>query len=64
MNNRFLDFIYGLGDRRKSPGQVNIERRRDKSYRMKEANTMLDESIERLNSAAAKKCGNGDRNAQ
>ena len=57
MTNRLLDFLYGLGDRRKRANPVNTERRRDKSYRMKEANTMLDGSIERLSNAVTKKNG-------
>ena len=57
MTNRVLDFFYSIGDRRKCVSPVNTERRRDKSYRMKEANTMLDGSIERLSNAVTKKNG-------
>ena len=61
--NRFLDFLYYLGDRRKRPILVDIERRSDKHYKMTEANTMLKGSIERLNVAVENKCiekiGNG-----
>ena len=56
MTNRVLDFFYRLGDRRKRANNVAIERRHDKTYRMKEANAMLNGSIERLNSAVEKKC--------
>ena len=52
---KLVDLLYRLGDRRKTTFRV-LSERRSAHYRMKDANTMLDESISRLNDVLKKTC--------